>query len=653
VIQRPAAPAYRPDIDGLRAIAVTAVVLYHSGVPGFAGGYVGVDVFFVISGYLITGLLTSPETESLRIPLSAFYLRRARRILPALFLTCLATTLGAAALLLPFDLQRFGKYLAATSLFASNVPAWLEHADYFDRGILYVPLTHFWSIAVEEQFYLLYPLALLMLGRLLPGRRAMALALFAAGSFALCVWASWHKPIANFYLAPTRAWELLLGALLTAAPRNRVASRVVNECLAMIGILALAICIARYQPSTRYPGLYTLVPCLATALLIWSGAPRPSVVHRVLSLPPLVFTGLISFSIYLWHLPILLLVAYFWIEPLGRLGTAGLLAAVYLASVLTWKFVEQPIRTREICRSDRTFVRSVVALDALLLIIGIGLWTSNGFPQRYSAELSTIDQDWASVRDRTLKCGDVPLDRIAAGDLCRLGPATASGPAALVWGDSHAMVLLPAYEKLATERGIRIDVAIEQSCRPLLGVTQTGLAGPRQIKCEQFNAAVAQAIERLRPDLVILNAHWIDADDTLKLHGSAPSAPQESNFMRGLEETLRIIGAHGPAVCAVLDVPLYAYSVPYAVGMARRRGVSEGFLAVTRAAALRQFRGPEHDFEVLKQRGLLKTVDPKDALCRGEECIYEFDRTLLYSDRDHLSVAGAHFLLNTIADCFR
>src|SRR5580704_5764166 len=198
-------PAYRPDIDGLRALAVIAVILYHAQVPGFGGGYVGVDIFFVISGYLITRLLAGTGATPLRIPWSEFYLRRARRILPALLLTSLVAAVLAVIMLLPYDLTRFGKYLTASSLFLSNVPEWREGGGYLNSRAAYVAITHFWSIAVEEQFYLVYPLALWLIGTFAPARRTSALLLLALISLALCVWGSYRQPLANFYLAPTRA----------------------------------------------------------------------------------------------------------------------------------------------------------------------------------------------------------------------------------------------------------------------------------------------------------------------------------------------------------------------------------------------------------------------------------------------------------------
>ena len=334
------APGYRPDIDGLRALAVIAVVLFHDGVPGLDGGYVGVDVFFVISGYLITQLLEVARGESVRHTLVPFYLRRIRRILPALFATCLATAIAGAVLYVPDALVNLGKYLAAMPVLLSNVAAWTEGGGYFDPPTRQLALSHLWSIAVEEQFYLVYPLLLLTITRYLPAYRRATLIVLSAFSLALCIWASHYKPAANYYAAPTRAWELLLGAALALSGTPRIGHRIANECLALASLVGLVLVVHLYKQWTLYPGTAAILPCMATAVLITTGASlRPALINRVLSWQPLVFVGLISYSLYLWHQPLLVLVSYYHIEPyyeVERLGAAAMaleLAALTLLAI--------------------------------------------------------------------------------------------------------------------------------------------------------------------------------------------------------------------------------------------------------------------------------------------------------------------------------
>jgi peptidoglycan/LPS O-acetylase OafA/YrhL len=647
------APAYRPDIDGLRALAVIAVVLYHAQVPGFGGGYVGVDVFFVISGYLITRLLAGSSLKPLRLQWSEFYLRRARRILPALLLVSLLSTVAAVAILLPSDLTRFGKYLTASSLFLSNLPEWSEGSGYLNSRLAYVAITHFWSIAVEEQFYLLYPLVLFLIGRYLPYRRTATLLTLAIASLLLCVWYSYHNPFSNFYLPPTRAWELLVGAVIAGNASHWLRGRLINDVLGVMALLSLAIVVHWYGPMTRYPGLYTLVPCLASAILIVTGQQRSALVSRLLSLRPLVFTGLISYSLYLWHLPLLVFFGYYYIVPLGPAATTGLIALAFLLAALSWRLVETPIRTRSILKSNRAFIWCALITNAIVLTAGVVMWKSDGFSGRFPPPLRVADMTWTASRGGFAHCVNLPMKVVASGALCSLGPQNDSAPKALLWGDSHAMALLPAYRQLAAAHGIRIYLAVKAGCRPLLGMVNTSYDQDWQKVCLAFNDAVAQAIGALNPRLVILNAHWIDVDADLGPAPKLAAAPAESNFSRGLEQTLSVVRAANAATCVVLDVPVFKYDLPYALDMASFRGLSVDFLQLSRADALAQFREPERDLRLLERRGMLTTVDPKDLLCSGDSCAYEAHGELLYADWDHLSARGALFVASAVDGCLR
>jgi peptidoglycan/LPS O-acetylase OafA/YrhL len=649
--ERHFAPAYRPDIDGLRALAVIAVVLYHAQVPGFGGGYVGVDVFFVISGYLITRLLAGSGAQPLRLSWCEFYLRRARRILPALLLVSLLTTMAAVAVLLPLDLTRFGKYLTAASLFLSNVPEWKEHSGYFNARPAYVAITHFWSIAVEEQFYLVYPLTLYLIGRYLPGRRSAALLALMIVSLALCVGESYRSPLSNFYLPPTRAWELLLGALIAGYEAHWFTRRRINDAFGVLALLSLLLVVRCYGDSTRYPGLYTLVPCVASALLILTGRQRSAVVSRVLSMRPLVFTGLISYSLYLWHLPVLIFFGYYYIRPLSPAALAGLLATLYGVAILSWRFIEQPLRTRALLRSNRAFLYSALATNAIVFALGVTLWNSDGFPGRFPPNLRIADESWMASRGGFAKCVNRTIDAVARGELCSLGPQDDAAPTALLWGDSHAMALLPAWRQLAAAHGVRLYLALKAGCRPLVGMINRSYDADWQPACLAFNNAVASAIGIIKPRLVILNAHWIDADADLGPLSKAAGEPPGSNFSRGLEQTLRATQAVNAAVCAVLDVPVFKYDLPYALNMASFRGIGVDFLQLSRAQALAEFREPEADFRRFEQRRLLRTVDPKALLCRGDACAYEADGALLYSDWDHLSARGALYVSSALEGC--
>jgi peptidoglycan/LPS O-acetylase OafA/YrhL len=650
-IVKPAA-AYRPDIDGLRAIAVISVWLFHAGVPGFSGGYVGVDVFFVISGYLITQLLDGSRTQPLRRWLAEFYLRRARRILPALFVMVLVVAVPATAIFLPWDLQRFGNSVAATAVLLTNVAVWWAGIGYFQSTAVHATLTHLWSIAVEEQFYLLYPLTLFMIRRYLPRHRTYTLMVLALASFALCVWGSYYRPRANFFLAPSRAWELLLGALIATTAISRLGRRLTNELLAAVSLLALAYAIHRYQSATPYPGLYALAPCAASAALIVTARGQTTLISRLLSTRLLVFTGLISYSFYLWHLPILELFSYYNILDVSPFELGVLFALTYAIAAMSWRLVEKPIRARQFLKSDRAFILTALAINTLMLGGGVLLWKSGGLPQRFSPELRAWGLPWLTARPEVLKCMNLPADRIASGDLCSFGSTDTDAPKALIWGDSHALALLPAFEKLAASRHVRLYVAVRFSCRPLPGLTDRIEDAAAHSSCASFNAAVMQAVRRLEPRLVILNAQWVEPDTEIIPRSDLAAEPGESEFGRGLRAVLQQIDSTKRSVCVVLDVPTLKYQVPYSLGVTRKRGIAEDFLTMARAEVLEQYRIPERDFRAFERRGELTSVDPKDLLCRADKCLIEANGNLLYGDRDHLNAFGAQFVSSAIEPCF-
>jgi peptidoglycan/LPS O-acetylase OafA/YrhL len=644
---------YRPDIDGLRAIAVVAVILYHAEIPGFGGGYVGVDVFFVISGFLITQLLVGSAHKPLHTRLTDFYLRRARRILPALFATSLIVAAASAALLLPWDLATLGSYLASTPVFWTNVTAWLGGAGYFGSKAVHVPIAHFWSIAIEEQFYLFYPLTLALIGSYLPRLQRSALVTLATVSFAVCVWGSYHAPVANYFLAPSRAWELLLGGVLAMSGQRRLKSQVANELLAVSAIVTLAIVARCYGPMIRYPGLYAIAPCAASAVLIQTGLQQSTVVSRLLALRPLVFTGLISYSLYLWHYPLLMLSSYYFLEDVHGIGLGILLAALYILAVASWKWIETPIRKQRFIESDRWFASCAFVFSVVILGTGILFWKSHGLLWRFPPETRTRGTAWLWEGDFLRNCEDITSDRIASGNLCSVGPQDNDAVRGVVWGDSHAMVLLPAYEQLAKLHHMRLYFAVRSSCRPLVGVINRLWSEAARNKCAGFNTAVAQGIRQLDPRLLILNSHWIDVDADLVSHSGADADPGESNFKRGLRETLRATGSINRSVCVVLDVPEFKYDLPTALGVARERGIAEDFLSLSRAEAQEHFSGPERDIRALARDRILRYVDPKELLCQAGSCVFEANGQLLYGDGDHLSRAGAQFVQGALEGCFQ
>ncbi|PHQ61093.1 MAG: acyltransferase, partial [Sphingobium sp.] len=333
---------YRRDIDGLRAVAILPVLLFHAHVPGFSGGYVGVDIFFVISGFLITGIIAR-EVDEGRFSLVHFYERRFRRIIPALALMILVTLGCAAWLYLPGDLDGVPKSALAATLFASNLWFFTD-TGYFAGGADVKPLLHTWSLAVEEQYYIGFPILLMLLARYAPRWRAVVLTMIAAGSLALAIILQRDTSGFTFYLLPTRAWELFAGGLLALGVLPAINRRWISELVAWGGLLAIALAVTFYDRDTIFPGLTALPPVLGAAALIHA-SPGTSV-GRLLSLPILVGIGLLSYSLYLWHWPLIVFTEYATDAPLSGAIRLIVMAAALLAAALSWRFVERPFRSR-------------------------------------------------------------------------------------------------------------------------------------------------------------------------------------------------------------------------------------------------------------------------------------------------------------------
>jgi peptidoglycan/LPS O-acetylase OafA/YrhL len=639
--QRAAAPLYRRDIDGLRAIAVLSVILFHAGIPGLGGGYVGVDVFFVISGYLITRLLEQSREDSPRRSLAMFYLRRARRILPALLAACVATAIAGVVLLVPDDLVNLGKFLTATPLFLSNIASW-TNGGYFAPVSSNSPLGHLWSIAVEEQFYLVYPLLLLVITRYLPRyRRAMLFALGLA-SLLLCIWASYFHPEANYFLAPTRAWELLLGASLAFEGAPRIGHHGVRESLALAGLLGIAIAVHTYSERTLYPGIPAILPCVATGALIITGDDsRPALVNRVLGWRPLVFVGLISYRYICgtnrcssWS-PTTRSSLSVPASIVMLLGFLGLLAAA------SWRFIEQPIRKRALLQTPGHCWRAQSRVAVRSCWRGPCSGAHRGSRSASRPNCVPLLPEWPAQTPEFVRCMVRTAERIRSGQVCSYGSRDDSAPKVLVWGDSHTMVLMPAYQALAQSHGMRLYFVAKFGCPPLLAA-ESAPAGAAANACNAFNAAVVEAITRLDPQIVILGGRWVDAE----------IPPGVTDIATGIEETVGRVGNRARSVCVVLGVPALRYRAPYALLMARRQHIPDEFLSVTRTGMLSQYGKMERELRAREPHGSLMIADPKDVLCPNDSCLYEAGGRSLYGDDTHLSQDGALLVAPTLKRCF-
>ncbi len=495
---------YRPDIDGLRTIAVVPVVLFHTGLA-LPGGFIGVDIFFVISGFLITTILWN-DLQTNQFSITRFYERRMRRILPALVIVMLVSTGLATLLLLPGHLADFGKSVFAANIFLSNLYFYTE-TDYFTEAAHLKPMLHTWSLAVEEQYYILFPLILALLYRLSQARSVLFwLGLTAITSFAAAVWMVQFDPPGAFYLPHTRAWELLLGSISALCVAEGWGKGLARTPMLTLGLaIGAAIMIlwpmVSYGPDTVFPGLSALPPCAGAALLILTGAYRTTAVAQVLSTTPMVFIGKISYSLYLWHWPVLVFAGYATLAPLGVSKALGCLAVSFLLAVLSWRFIEAPFRRPTSFSRQAIFTMSGAAI-LVMVSLGGTLIVTKGLPARISPDVQALLEEEHFLHDHR-DCHFVTPRRAETGDICQRG-APNTAPRFVLVGDSHADAFSPAIFAAAETLGISGYQYTQAGFRPLLGVEKQG--DPSY--SAQTDAFVA--FLKTRPDLqtVIITAFW-------------------------------------------------------------------------------------------------------------------------------------------------
>ncbi|MGE4324035.1 MAG: acyltransferase family protein [Sphingobium sp.] len=609
---------YRRDIDGLRALAIVPVLLYHAHVAGFGGGYVGVDIFFVISGFLITGIIAR-EVDEGRFSLIRFYERRFRRIIPALSLTILAVLAVSAWLYLPGDIDGVPKSALAATLFASNLWFFTD-TGYFAGGADVKPLLHTWSLAVEEQFYIGLPILLMLLARWAPGWRTMAIAAITALSLVLAIALQRDTSGFTFYLLPTRAWELFAGALLALGAVPAIRQRWAREAVAWAGIAAIAAAVTLYSRDTIFPGVTALAPVLGAAALIHC-APGTSA-GRLLSLPPLVGIGLISYSLYLWHWPLIVFTEYATDMPLSGTTRILVIGASLAAAILSWRFVERPFRDSRRIPARRIFLMTGLSMAALCLLSG-AMIAAGSWPQRFSAQVLTLAAGKQDVSPDRKACHDTFMRDATP---CVLGAPVP--PDALLWGDSHGVELAHALSLDARVHGRALIQRTTSSCPPVLGYD-----APKDPRCIRSNQATFDAIRadaRIRH--VYLAAFW--ANGTFDTPG----------FVAQLDRTIAALRDSGKHVVLIGGVPPQPFDVPRHLAHLAQRGQLSDATGIDRAAVEARTVHLRALFARWERRGV-RVIDPMTSLCDAHSCAIIRDGRPLYFDSHHLSVAGARAVI--------
>ena len=632
---------YRPDIDGLRAVAILPVLLFHLGVTGFAGGFIGVDVFFVISGYLITSIIL-PEVESGTFSFRVFYERRVRRLFPALFAVLLASTAAALILLLPYDLRSFGDSLVATTLFGANVLFW-QTAGYFGGSAEQKPLLHMWSLAVEEQFYIVFPLLLLLLYRFAPRRTRETVAVVALVSFVAAVVANEKAPDAAFYLPMFRAWELMLGVLLALRAVPPIRSGALRELLAAAGLAAIAFGVYALSEDTVFPGAYALFPTVGTAVLIHVGGSGGSRVSRALSHPVLVWIGLVSYPLYLWHWPLIVFAQYWLIRPLGVVEVVAVIALSFALAALTWRYIERPFRAKGIWTWPRLATTSAL-LGSVVVACGLLFRFAAGLPQRLDAQTRAQAMTAFEIHDFSRGCRETERYRVGDNLRCRVG--TDAEPTFAVWGDSHAMALLPAFDSAARSVGAAGLVFARAGCPGLAGVDRVDQPGGG---CSRFGEdAMHRIAETPTVRTVVLASRWAfhangtryGAEDgpqsVLSPDGIAGNA---AVFTQALDSTVALLRQRGLRVVLLTQMPEVGWDVPSVLARSRRFGrPAPAGPTLAEYAERQELTAPA--LEDVARRHRAELFDLAAIFCDGASCAIQHRGQPLYKDDDHVSVYG-------------
>ena len=633
---------YRPEIDGLRAIAVVPVMLFHAGFQTFSGGFVGVDVFFVISGYLITTILLTELHED-RFSLLNFYERRARRILPALFLVMAVSIPFAWILLVPSDRADFANSLVAVTTFSSNILFWLE-SDYFDTATELKPMLHTWSLAVEEQYYIIFPLFLMFTWKFGIKWIATTLSVIFVISLLAGDWGSQHAPSAAFYLLPMRAWEVLIGtfaALFSYHYGKVMINQLIANILSLIGLLLIAYAIVAFDEHTPFPSLYALTPTIGAVLIILF-AHKGTIVQYILQSKGFVGIGLLSYSAYLWHQPIFSFYRHgsrlrpdtdvFWL----------LIPLTFFLAWLTWKYVEAPFRYKKRFNTDFIFKYSMVGLGVFALVgVSIPSYKAENKFANWGPDVRQYDCHLQGERQQEHK------------EFC-----TKDTDGILLWGDSHAASLYPGLSAHAGKNNQTISQLTQSACPPLLDLKVL----KQRKSCNEINKRILKHVKDNSYETIILHAAW--------KHGHYPLTYKE--LEKKLKDTVRKIKKSSPdsRIVVIGNVPRWYISAQREFNLSRR------IKAIKALWKEDEFETADTDNILYGVSDVRPGIDRKlSRIAKKQEVTYisavqalctkrKYSKThrycalsegggktgLTYIDYGHLSKIGSNLLIDRIAD---
>lgn len=616
---------YRADIDGLRALAVLAVVFFHAGFPYVEGGYVGVDIFFVISGYLITRIIAGEIAEG-RFSLARFYERRIRRIFPALFAVLAATWCVSLYLLTPLDFEEFSASVIAAALSVSNIYFW-QTMDYFAGPADSKPLLHTWSLGVEEQFYILFPFVLLAVFRWCRRHVLWVVVLGGLASFALSALLSERLGSAAFYLLPFRGWELMIGSVLALTPPEKLPqSRWLREAMAVGGLGMIAFAVLSFSEDTVFPGSAAAVPALGAGLLIASRGAR---VNTLLTWRPLVGIGLISYSLYLWHWPIMVYTKYYALSALDMWDSTTMVAASIALAYASWRWVEQPFRHGGTASRVHVLYGGIAAMALASLIAASGIITQ-GFPQRYPLEVRDYAQRYdPKLHDVIYQRATCFLDvtkQQAAEDydkaLCASYSSLENGIKVLIVGDSFAAHLFPG---LSEFKDFQVRQYSSIGCRPML---------MNHARCDRvYKRFITEILPESEADVIVLSGYWE------VYHRKLGDEVFQSNLMSTIDK----VRDSGKQVVLMGQSPIFYGAVPTMQLTHHWYEIQDIRLKI------KDSKSVDMALENVADKKLVAYVQPKQYSCEGQNCIAIKDGIPLHRDYGHMTAEGSRFYAEPLA----
>lgn len=622
---------YRAELDGLRALAVTLVILNHSGVA-FSGGFVGVDIFFVLSGYLMTGIICRGMLSG-QFSFRQFFLRRIRRILPAKLVVTAFSLLVGWFLLLPSEYQDAGGLAFTETFLSSNVFLW-RTTDYFGNAAERQPLLHYWSLATEEQFYLIFPVALLLLLKV--GRKHLpyVIAILTTASLILSQALVLNKPWAAYYLLPSRAWELFLGSLVWWVSKRPPKCTRILQTAELVGTALLLVSASVIDKTTPFPGLAAFPVCVATALIIWSNSFDQMLLGKLLASRPLVYVGKLSYSLYLWHWPLLVFTRLFvFDEATAVLADSCFWVFTIVLSVSCHHLVERPARFQWLIHRQRRFVAANVALTLLLAGFASAIYLTKGLPNRFDPATLMIASD---LLPPTAQGGNnIPLADVIDGKLARHGCENQCEGRILLWGDSHALALLPVLEEISQDRNLRLFRATYSRSAPVISMHYDDELYSLNELTPKYNAAVQDFVRTRQISCAVICCVW-----------DFYAKPNRDRFRSEMRQGISDLISNGATVILVRDVARQNVNPGPALLAHQLLGRSPHTIG-------RQKKS--HQDEVWKTESILVEIaeefpevvvlDPAESLC-GNADIWPVSHQsrLVYRDRDHLSSYGSLLL---------